>query len=254
MEETAVSDAKAEPRRRRPRGDSTGGRRGRGRAWRWLRRLLAVLVVIALLPLALTLVYAIPAVHPVSTLMVGDLADGAGYVRQWTRLDDFGRAAADTVLMSEDGQFCAHHGVDWGALNSVINDALSGERARGASTIPMQTVRNLFLWQGRSYVRKALEIPLALYFDAVLSKRREMEIYLNIAQWGDSLYGAEAAAQHYFGKHARELTRHQAALLAVTLPNPTARDPAKPSKELLRIAAIVERRLRFANGHNGCLR
>lgn len=226
----------------------------RRRLWRWLRRLLLALAVVALLPIALTPLYRVPALHPVSMLMVKDLVTLQGYRRDWVALEDMGTVLPYSVVMSEDGQFCSHGGVDWGALNTVVQDALAGEGLRGASTIPMQTVKNLFLWHGRSYVRKALEVPLAIYFDAVVPKQRIMEIYLNIAEWGPNIYGAEAAAQHYFGRSAKTLTRRQAALLAVTLPNPGARDPANPGNGLSNLAAIVERRAQQAGDYVGCLR
>ncbi len=235
-------------RRRKPR---PAGRKAA--AWRWLKRLAIAAIVVAAIPLVLTFVYAIPAVHPVSMLMLKDAVTLQGYDRRWTSLDDLGMNVVNAVMMSEDGQFCSHYGVDLGELHAVVEDALSGEEVRGASTIPMQTVKNLFLWQDRSYVRKALELPLAIYFDAVLSKKRIMEIYLNIAEWGPDQYGAEAAAQFRFGKHARDLSHRQAALLAVTLPNPAERNPAKPSAEMLRVAKIVERRARIAGDYNDCL-
>jgi len=225
----------------------------RGSAVRWMRRLALAAVVVVALPFALTLFYAVPGVRPVSVLMVGDLVTFRGFDRQWVPLEEMGSALPHSVMMSEDGQFCFHRGVDWAELNAVINDALAGEPSRGASTIPMQTVKNLFLWHGRSYLRKALEVPLAIYFDAVLSKRRIMEIYLNIAEWGPNIYGAEAAAQHYFGRSARDLSARQAALLAVTLPSPATRNPAKPGPGLQRIAAVVQRRAARAGDYVGCL-
>jgi len=212
-----------------------------------------VLLVIALLPVFLTLVYAIPGTRPVSTLMVSELVTLNGYDRRWMKLEDIGSPLANAVLMSEDGQFCNHRGIDWGALNEVVQDALSGSPSRGASTIPMQTVKNLYLWNGRSYVRKAMELPLAVYFDLVLPKRRIMEIYLNIAEWGPGIYGAEAAAQHHFGRPARELTRRQAALLAVTLPNPIERDPANPNRGMNQLAARVERLAQRSGAYVQCL-
>jgi monofunctional biosynthetic peptidoglycan transglycosylase len=118
----------------------------------------------------------------------------------------------------------------------------------------MQTVKNLFLSNGRSFLRKAVEVPLALYFDAVMPKRRVMEIYLNIAEWGPGIYGLEAAAHHYFGRPARDLTRKQAALLAVTLPNPHARNPAKPSAQLSRLANRIERRAQASGAYIGCIK
>ena len=228
-------------------------RRRRGMARRVMRRLVCVAAIIAVLPLALTLLYCIPGVHPVSTLMIADLATLRGYERQWTPLEDMGDNVVHAVMMSEDGQFCSHGGIDLGELKAALNEALSGERTRGASTIPMQTVKNLYLWPSRSFLRKAVEAPLALYLDAVMSKRRIMEIYLNIAEWGPGVYGVEAAAQHYFGRSARELSRQQAALLAVTLPNPHARNPAKPSAGLRRLAGLIESRARRAGGYVNCL-
>lgn len=228
--------------------------RSRGLWRRWARRILVVALIVVMLPVALTPLYVLPAVHPVSMLMVGDLLTLQGYRRDWVPLDEMGDALPHSVVMSEDGQFCSHRGVDWGALSTVVEDALAGEALRGASTIPMQTVKNLYLWHGRSYVRKALEVPLAIYFDAVVPKRRVLEIYLNIAEWGPNLYGAEAAAQHYFGRPAKSLSRRQAALLAVTLPNPAGRNPASPSSGMNRLAAVVERRAQQAGDYVTCLR
>ncbi len=230
--------------------------RARGRtatAFRWLRGALFALVGIALVPTVLTLAYIPSFVHPVSTLMLKDLATFTGYDRRWVSLDDIAPVLAHSVMMSEDGQFCSHHGIDLGELNAVLEDVLAGEPTRGASTIPMQTVKNLFLWGGRSFLRKALELPLAVYFDLVVPKRRIMEIYLNIAEWGPNVYGVEAAAQHHFGKAAKKLSRREAALLAVTLPNPAERNPAKPSSGMKRLAALIERRAAGAGDYVRCL-
>lgn len=231
---------------------------GKARGWKtavglWLRRSLLVLVAIALVPAVLTLVYIPSFVHPVSTLMLKDLVTFTGYDRRWVPLDDVAPVLAHSVMMSEDGQFCSHHGIDLGELNAVLEDALAGEPTRGASTIPMQTVKNLFLWGGRSFLRKALELPLAVYFDLVVPKRRIMEIYLNIAEWGPNIYGIEAAAQHHFGTSAKKLSRRQAALLAVTLPNPAIRNPAKPSSGMNRLATVIERRTAAAGDYVRCL-
>jgi monofunctional biosynthetic peptidoglycan transglycosylase len=144
-------------------------------------------------------------------------------------LDSISPALPVAVIASEDNRFCRHRGVDWGALREVVESADEDGPSRGASTIPMQTAKNLFLWSGRSYVRKALELPIALWLDLVWSKRRMMENYLNIAEWGEGVFGAEAAARRYFGKAARDLTRREAALLATALPNPILRDPGRPS-------------------------
>jgi monofunctional biosynthetic peptidoglycan transglycosylase len=225
----------------------------RGRAAVVLRRGGLALLALALLPVVLTLLSLLPFVHPVSTLLVRDMVMLRAYERHWVDIEDIQPLLVHSVIMSEDGQFCTHGGIDWGALSSVIDDALSGEPSRGASTISMQTVKNLFLWQGRSFVRKALEVPLAIGFDFVVPKRRTMEIYLNIVEWAPGIYGAEAASLYHFGVAAADLSRRQAALLAVTLPNPHERDPAKPSAGLNRLADIIEKRARQAGGHVGCV-
>lgn len=226
----------------------------RRRLGRWFRRLALAAVAVVMLPPALTLVYLMPQVRPVSTLMMRDLVMLDPPARQWVELDAIAPALVHSIVMSEDGQFCSHHGIDWRELNAVIDSALAGQVTRGASTIPMQTVKNLFLWHGRSFVRKAVEAPLAVYMDAVMPKRRILEIYLNIVEWGAGIYGAEAAAQAHFGRSARDLNARQAALLAAALPNPTVRDPARPSRAMTRVAAVVEQRARRARDYVACLR
>ena len=239
---------------RRPIGTAGAPPRRRLRiAARWLLRLLAIVLVIGLVPLVLTFVYARPSVHPVSTLMIRDTLTFREHDRRWMPIGDMGPHIAPSVLMSEDGQFCMHRGIDWGALKQEVDAAIAGEPVRGASTIPMQTVKNLFLWHGRSYVRKALELPLAVYFDYFVPKRRIMEIYLNIAEWGPGVYGAEAAARHHFGVSVKSLSRRQAALLAVTLPNPQMRDPARPSRAMNRLANRIERLAARSGDYIRCL-
>jgi monofunctional biosynthetic peptidoglycan transglycosylase len=236
----------------------TGTRRRKGQASsgirKWLLRLFIAALAIAAIPACLTFVYAIPAVHPVSTLMLKDLLTGQSYKRDWVPLDHISPHLKYAVMMSEDGQFCRHDGIDWGEMNAVIDDALAGEETRGASTITMQSVKNLFLWQGRSFVRKVLEAPLALYFDAILPKRRIMEIYLNIVEWGPGVYGAEAAAQYHFKRSAANLTARQGALLAVTLPNPEGRHPAHPDLGLRRLSSLILRRAARSGDYVDCLR
>ncbi|MBD0414193.1 monofunctional biosynthetic peptidoglycan transglycosylase [Oryzicola mucosus] len=219
----------------------------------WFRRALIVLAVLVAAPIVLTILYLPPFVHPVSTLMLKDLATFQGYDRRWVPIEDVAPALVNSVIMSEDGQFCFHRGIDLGELKGVINDALAGESTRGASTIPMQTVKNLYLWNGRSFVRKALELPLAVYFDLMMPKKRLMEIYLNIAEWGPGIYGIEAASQYHFGKPAKNLTRRQAALLAVSLPNPIERNAGKPGPGLQRLAGLIERRAGGAGDYVGCV-
>ena len=139
--------------------------------------------------------------------------------------------------------FCTHRGIDFGELRAAIEDADDLSEMRGGSTIVQQTAKNLFLWQGRSVVRKALEFPLALWMDLILGKRRVMEIYLNIAEWGpNGQFGAEAASRHAFNKSARDLNAREAALLASILPNPHRRSAARPGPGVRRLAGIYEGR------------
>ncbi|WAJ26728.1 monofunctional biosynthetic peptidoglycan transglycosylase [Antarcticirhabdus aurantiaca] len=219
-----------------------------------VKRILAALVLLALLPLVLVPVYAIPFVHPVSTLMLADWMTFSKVERDWVPLESVSPVLIESVVMSEDGQFCRHHGIDWGEMRAVVEEAMAGEETRGASTITMQTAKNLFLWNGRSFVRKAMEAPLALYVDLILPKHRIMEIYLNIAEWAPGVYGIEAASWHYFGKPAEMLTRREAALLARTLPAPATRNPGKPSASLSRLADRLQRLVRSAGDHTFCLR
>ena len=252
----AARPRKTEPKKKTgPAAKQVPGTSGRRRQWRrWGARGLFALAALALLPVLLTLLNALPFVHPVSTLMLRDLVTLKGYERQWASLETVAPVLVHSVIMSEDGQFCSHHGVDFAELNKVIDDALEGEAVRGASTITMQVVKNLYLWPGRSYVRKALEIPYALMVDAILPKRRIMEIYLNIAELGDGLYGVEAAAQAQFGRSAAKLTGRQAALLTASLPNPYTRIPSRPSRGMARVARVIEQRAAKAGGYVDCVR
>ncbi|TDK34396.1 monofunctional biosynthetic peptidoglycan transglycosylase [Rhizobium deserti] len=218
-----------------------------------IRRILMALVALILLPYLLVLVYALPFTRPVSTLMLSELVLLRGYDRRWVGLDSISPHLVRSVMMSEDGQFCFHGGVDWHQMRGVVQDALDGEATRGASTISMQTAKNLFLWNGRSFIRKGLELPLALGADFVWSKRRMIEIYLNVAEWGPGIYGAEAAAQYHFKVPASKLSARQAALLAVSLPNPITRVAGKPSRGVQRLAGVVERRARGSGEYIRCV-
>ena len=213
---------------------------------------LAFLVIFV--PVLMTLLYRPSFVHPVSTLMISHWFQGKPVTRNWVELDDISPFVMQSVISSEDGQFCSHSGVDWQAVNLVVDDLIEGERPRGASTIPMQTVKNVYLWPSRSYVRKVLEVPLALLTDFIWGKRRMMEIYLNIAEMGPGIFGVEAAAQHHFKRSARRLTRKQAALLAVALPNPILRNPRKPKRGMQRLARLVERRAKQSGAYVKCMK
>jgi monofunctional biosynthetic peptidoglycan transglycosylase len=208
---------------------------------------------IALLVLFLGLVALYAVVAPVSTLMLGRMIEGKSYERDAVRLRDISPAAVAAVIVSEDASFCSNDGVDWGALQSVLSKTRGAGPSRGASTITMQTAKNLFLWPGHSFVRKGLEIGMALVLGKAWPKARTIEIYLNIAEWGDGAFGIEAAARRYFHKSASELNDHEAALLAAALPNPFLRNPARPTAFHRRLAAHVEAKARGASNLLDCL-
>jgi monofunctional biosynthetic peptidoglycan transglycosylase len=218
-----------------------------------LKRIVLAVLAVLLLPYVLIFVYLLPFIHPVSTLMLRDLMLLRGYDRQWVSIDDIAPVLVQSVMMSEDGQYCFHGGVDWGEMRMLVEVTLKGQETRGGSTIPMQTAKNLFLWNSRSFIRKGLELPLAVGSDFVWSKRRLMEIYLNIAEWGPGIYGIEAAAQYYFKVPASKLTRRQASLLAVSLPNPIDRNAGKPGRGLRRLAALIERRAQGSGDYIKCI-
>jgi monofunctional glycosyltransferase len=219
-------------------------------------RLLALGVIwaaLALLALFIGLVALYVVARPVSTLMLARTIEGKSYHRVYAPLRTIAPTALATVIASEDASFCDNDGVDWGALREVLNGAGKHGPSRGASTITMQTAKNLFLWPGRSVIRKGIEIPMALVLGKAWSKARTLEIYLNIAEWGDGLYGIEAAAQRYFHKSASHLNPADAALLVTALPNPILRNPARPSSLQRRLAASLEARARENSDLLKCL-
>jgi monofunctional glycosyltransferase len=221
----------------------------------WAIKILAVgIAFLLLLPYALTPLYRV--VDPVSTLMLWRWAKGARVEHMVTPIDHMAPILPRSVIAAEDQRFCSHHGIDFDELRRVVKAETDGvRRARGGSGITQQLAKNLFLWPGRSYVRKALEMPLALWIDFVIPKRRQLEIYLNIAEWGpNGEFGAEAGARRAFGKPAAALSAPKAALLVATLPNPIRRNARQPSFALRRIAAIYTARATAVTGIDRCVR
>lgn len=235
----------ASARRARPKGLAAAMARA-------IRLLALVALAGAAVIVGLSLLYAV--VTPVSTLMLGRWLTGRAVERTSAPLDAISPHLPLAVIASEDSRFCDHGGVDWDAIRTVVEEADEDGPARGASTIPMQTAKNLFLWPSRSYVRKGLELPLALLIDAIWTKRRAMENYLNVAEWGEGVFGAEAAARRHFGKSARDLSRREAALLATALPSPLRRHPGKPSRGHRSLAGKIEARMSASGSIDACLR
>jgi len=176
---------------------------------------------------------------PVSTVMLWRQLTGQRVEREYVPLARIAPALIHTVIVAEDGRFCTHHGVDFAGIRAAIDEVDDIGEMRGGSTITQQVAKNLFLWPARSYLRKALEFPLALWIDFVLTKRRILEIYLNVAEWGPTgQFGVEAGSRYAFGKSARELSAYQAALLTAVLPNPYDRSARKPGPGLRRLAGL----------------
>ncbi|MFO0500071.1 MAG: monofunctional biosynthetic peptidoglycan transglycosylase, partial [Pseudomonadota bacterium] len=158
------------------------------------------------------------------------------------------------VIASEDNNFCTHGGVDWLAVQQVYEEWQAGEGLRGASTVSMQVARNVFLWPNQDYVRKALEVPFTYLIEHLWGKRRIMEVYLNIAEWGPGVYGIEAAAKHHYGKSARRLNRQEIFRLVSILPSPLRWNPKANSRWGNARAASLGRRVAQLEGSFGCLK
>jgi monofunctional biosynthetic peptidoglycan transglycosylase len=201
----------------------------------------------------MTPLYAV--MKPVSTVMIWRRITGQPVTRVYLPLSRISHNLRLAVLVAEDGRFCSHRGVDFAEIRDAYQDADSLEDMRGGSTITQQVAKNLFLWPQRSYVRKALEFPLALWIDLILSKRRILEIYLNVAEWGPSgQFGAQSGSDYAFGKPPSDLSRYQAALLAAMLPNPFERSARRPGPGLRRLAGLYAARMSRAPQTAACVR
>ncbi|MDX1974637.1 MAG: monofunctional biosynthetic peptidoglycan transglycosylase [Rickettsiales bacterium] len=206
-----------------------------------------------LFPYVLALLYVV--VPPVSTWMLADWLAGEKVTREWVPLKQISPSLIAAVMASEDDAFCDHWGVDFTQLEKSWERSEARDKPlRATSTITMQTAKNLFLWSERSWVRKMLEIPLTFWLELTWSKRRILEVYLNIAEWGPGIYGAQAAAKYHFGTSARGLSLQQAALLATSLPNPIKRNASHPGPAQQAIAAQLLTRIHKAAPNTTCLK
>ncbi len=203
----------------------------------------------AVITLALVALFAVLNPPTTHTILIDPLAT---YDRRWVALNDIAPVMARSVVAAEDANFCAHWGFDMAEIRKVIQTG-SG---RGASTLSQQVVKNVYLWQGRSWARKALEAALTPVVEAVWTKRRILEVYLNVAEFGPGIYGIDAAAREIWGTTPDRLTARQAARLAAVLPNPKERDAANPDATTRRRAAqIIDGAATIAaDGRDGCFR
>jgi len=177
---------------------------------------------------------------PITPLMVVRTIEGEGLNHQWVSIDDMSPHLARAAIASEDNRFCEHSGVDWSAVRTVFDEYREEGRLRGASTISMQTVKNLYFLPGRSVIRKGLEVAIVPLLEAVWPKKRIIEVYLNIAEMGAGIYGVEAASRHYWGESAKQLNAKQSAALASILPAPRRRNPTVRNRFMRQRAAKIE--------------
>jgi monofunctional biosynthetic peptidoglycan transglycosylase len=220
------------------------------------RILLFLFVVVIVLPVGATVVYRfVP--PPITSLMVLRLMEGRGMDYRWRGLNDISPTLAQAAIASEDARFCLHHGFEFAAMEKAFehNERRPG-KIRGGSTISQQTAKNVFLWPTRDYVRKGLEAYFTVLTEALWGKRRIMEMYLNVVEWGSGIYGAEAASQAYFGHSAKHLTTSEAAHLVAILPSPLKWKAVHSGAYVQRRAGTVAERVGTVrnDGLAACLR
>ena len=209
------------------------------RIGRWILRFAALVFAISIM---MTAIYEHVPV-PVTWLMLLRVVQGDGLTRDWEPIENISPELIRAVIAAEDTRFCEHRGFDWVELRKAIDEWRRGEGLRGASTISNQVARNVFLWPSRDLFRKALEAYYTVLIELMWRKERIIEVYLNVAEWGPGIFGAEAAAQHYFGKPASELTRREASLMAAILPNPIEWSASSPGEYTANYAARIRTRM-----------
>jgi monofunctional biosynthetic peptidoglycan transglycosylase len=221
---------------------------------RLLRFVVRAVVVLVVFSLVWALAYRW--INPPTTfLMLRDAVRGDHVEQHWVGLDQIAKSVPRAVIGAEDANFCAHNGFDFAAMEAAMARNANGKKLRGGSTISQQTAKNVFLWPGRSYVRKGAEAWFTGLIELMWGKPRIMEVYLNVIEMGPGIFGVEAAAQHFFHTSAAKLTPAQAARLAAILPQPIKRDAASPGRYTKRYARRIEKRIRIVRneGVDSCL-
>jgi monofunctional biosynthetic peptidoglycan transglycosylase len=185
---------------------------------------------------------------PITPLMLIRCVEGMGDVginKDWMAYDEISKNVFRAVIASEDARFLRHDGIDWKAVENAkrYNELHKGKRKHGASTITMQTAKNVFLWNGRNFIRKGLEAYFSVLIEAVWGKKRILECYVNVIEWGNGIYGIEAASQAYFNKSASKLTKREAALLAAIIPNPRKYSVTRPTDYILKRTSSIQARM-----------
>jgi monofunctional biosynthetic peptidoglycan transglycosylase len=221
--------------------------RGFFRRWKWIWIVLLVLSLIPAMQVAVVRFVDPPVTLPMWIEQVSPSGPKGPLRYRWIPLAQMPEMFLKHLWISEDQRFFQHEGFDWKEMDLAMEKAeKTGKPVRGASTITNQCARSIFLWQGRSWIRKGLESYYTIWMELLLPKRRILELYANVIEMGRGIYGVEAASQHYFGVSARGLTREQSAMLAAVLPNPKGWDPTKPGVTLRFRQQLILRREKSA--------
>jgi monofunctional biosynthetic peptidoglycan transglycosylase len=220
----------------------------------WFALLCKAFLIMALVPIGWVLLYRFLPI-PGTFLMVQRAIEGDDTRRNPIALKQISPYLVRSVIAAEDANFCAHDGFDWKAIKVAMKSNERGRKLRGGSTISQQTAKNVFLWPQRSYVRKGLEAGFTVLIEIFWTKRRIMEVYLNVAEFGPGIFGAEAGALSHFGKRAKDLTPLEAARLAAILPSPRRWSPTSPSRRVARKSSgiVAGARIVRDNGLDACI-
>jgi monofunctional biosynthetic peptidoglycan transglycosylase len=217
-----------------------GAWRGVG-AWLWRIAKIVALLVVAVPVIAVAVYRLVP--PPATPLMLIRAAAGAPIRQHWVSLTQISPSLVRAVVGSEDARFCFHHGFDFDEIGAALDRFRAGGKLRGASTISQQTAKNILLWPGGGFLRKGIEAYITELIELGWPKSRILEVYLNVIEWGDGVYGAEQAALAHFHKPASALTRREAALLAAILPNPRVLSVERPTRYIEERVATIEARM-----------
>lgn len=236
-------------------GDGSGVDQPRARRWRRVRRWLVVVPLVFLLVTTLQVLVLRFVDPPFSAFMVARQVRALGegdrsfrVAHDWRDLEDIAAHLPVALVAAEDQNFATHHGFDLKAIERAREHNARGRKTRGASTISQQLAKNLFLWSGRSWVRKGVEAWYTLLIETLWPKRRILEVYANVAEFGDGIYGAQAAARSFFRKDASRLSSAESARLAAVLPNPKRYNAARPGPYVQRRTRAIERQMRYIGG------
>jgi len=220
------------------------------KTWRLLKRIFLILFIGQFLYIII-LKWVDP---PITLTQLGSLFTGHGLKRDYVNYDDISPNLKLAVISSEDQLFADHSGFDWKSIEKAMAyNKRKPNRVRGASTISQQTAKNVFLWQGRGFIRKGLEVYFTFMIEKIWGKRRIMDVYLNVIEMGDGIFGAEKAAQIYFNKPAKNLTRREAAMIAACLPNPKVFSVKPPTRYIANRYPVIMRQMSTLDGDDDIL-